>query len=607
MWAGIVLAPLVCIWVFRSEILYNSADLASSALSFAAIGVLLCLVGLRLFVRSLDRRRVILIYAVVAGTVGISTMGMVQFLITTLAAPFWFATPENRWSEFWSAIPGWAAPRSPEIVKGFFLGRSSLYEPAVWHAWLVPVIAWSVFIAGLLVAQYCLAHLMYPRWANEERLTFPIVQVPLAVIDARGSSLRFLILGAAAAIAVQGLNAIHQVAPAVPQIHVLPNDIGAMIPPPWNGIGVLWTTFYPCIIGLSILVPTGILFSGVFFYFLGKAENLAGHLYGIHSSNPGGIAFPYPAEQAQGAVLALCLIVIWSARRSLLRSIRNPADRPIWIALGLSTVLMLGYGIALGLSPGIAILFFGLFFVFMIGIGWLRAAVGLIWNLGNDVGWWAHAFMGGSTPMGQGVGLAYLRWFSFGDFRAHALPTYVDTMRLGDAVQIERRRLITALAVGSFLSILASLWVALDVYYRHGAATAMTDQWRTYQGKMAFTLLRSHLDGTVPGLDAPRVLAAVGGSLFTAALHVANLRIPGWPFHLAGFVMAQTGALEWFWCPMLIAAVTKTLLLRIGGLTLYRRSIPFFIGLVLGDFAIALVLTILGSILHTPMYKPFPI
>lgn len=190
MWIGIILAPMVCIWVFRSEILHNSADLASSALSFAAVGVLLVLIGLRAILRSLTTRRIILIYAIVAGTVGISTMGMVQFLITTLAAPFWFATPENRWQEFWPAIPGWAAPRSPEVVRGFFLGHASLYDPVVWHAWLVPIIHWSIFIAALLAAQYCLAHLLYPHWANEERLTFPIVQVPLTVVEAGGRAAR---------------------------------------------------------------------------------------------------------------------------------------------------------------------------------------------------------------------------------------------------------------------------------------------------------------------------------------------------------------------------------------------------------------------------------
>ena len=98
---AILTAPLVCIWVFRSEILYRSADLASSSLPVAAVMVLLVLLAVRRLVRALGRRELLWIYAVVAATVGISTMGMVQFLITTLAAPFWFAGSGSRWEEFW--------------------------------------------------------------------------------------------------------------------------------------------------------------------------------------------------------------------------------------------------------------------------------------------------------------------------------------------------------------------------------------------------------------------------------------------------------------------------------------------------------------------------
>ncbi len=149
---AILTAPLVCIWVFRSEILYRSADLASSSLPVAAVMVLLVLLAVRRLVRALGRRELLWIYAVVAATVGISTMGMVQFLVTTLAAPFWFANAGNRWEEFWAHVPTWAPPRSPEVVKGFFVGQSSLYQPEVWKAWLMPVAVWAGFIGALLAA-----------------------------------------------------------------------------------------------------------------------------------------------------------------------------------------------------------------------------------------------------------------------------------------------------------------------------------------------------------------------------------------------------------------------------------------------------------------------
>ncbi len=601
--AAIVIAPLVCVWVFRTEILRNSTDLASSALTFAGVGVLLALAALRAVAGRPGTRAIILIYSAVACTAGIATMGMVQFLITTLLAPFYFATPENRWAEFWASIPAWAAPRSPKVVEGFFLGGSSLYDPAIWKTWLVPVAAWSLFLAALLGAQYCIALLMYERWAKEEKLAFPIVQLPLALTSERHSRVP-LIAGAALAIAVQTLNAAHYIAPSVPRINVLPREFGSLLPPPWNGVGQLWVTNYPCIIGLSALIPTNILFSCVIFFWLGKAEGVYGRAFGLTAVG-GATGFPYATEQAQGALLALSLAVVWSARRSLARSLRNPADRAVWLTLAACCAALWWFAVALGLRPVFAAAFFGLFLLFMTAIGWLRAAIGPAWPPGVDVSWWLRG-LGAGVPLGEGVGLAYLRWFSFGDSRAHALPNYVDAMRLTETSGISRRTLTFVLGAASVLAIAASLWAALDVYYTSGAATALTHNWRTYQGRVAFEVLRSHQDGLTVRPGTAQFGAAGFGFGLVLALQWLGTRITGWPLHPAGFALAQSGALEWLWCPMLIAGAAKVLLLR-GGLKTYRRSVPFFIGLVLGDYALGIILALLSSALGVSLYKTFPI
>ncbi len=607
-WIGAALAPLVCVAVFHSEILYGSADLASSSLPVASMAVLLFLLALRSFLRRRwsGQREIVIIYAAVAGTVGISTMGMVQFLITTLAAPFWFADSSNQWREFWAHIPAWAAPRSPDVVKGFFLGHSSLYEPLIWRAWLVPVLAWSGFIAALLAAQFCLAHLLYPRWAQHERLTFPMVQLPLVLTEAdpdnRGRRY-VLLLGVGAAVLVQGMNALNYMIPSVPSLRVLPVEIGTTLPPPWNGVGSLWYSFYPSVIGLSALVPTEILFSSAFFFALTKAENLLTEFWGLRGASRGGAGFPYQGEQAQGAVMGMALMILWMARSHLRQTAHIAASRAAWIGLGTSLSVLYAYGIALHLRPATALVFFGVFVLSMLTVGWLRAAVGPMWNPGNSLG----LLTPNPMPPAEGVGLAYLRWFSFGDFRAHALPTYVEMMRLTDIVRIERRRLVTLLVVASLLSIVASLWVSLDVYYRYGAASATTHQWRTYQGRLAFDIMQSQLNGLTPRPDTRALGAAGWGFVLVTLLQIARTRWFWWPWHPAGFLVAQTGALEWMWCPIVIAGIAKASLLRIGGLRLYARAVPFFIGLVVGDYAVAVVMTVLGWLVGSPLYKPFPI
>lgn len=601
---AIILAPIICIIVFEAELVLHSADLASMSLTFPGVWALLLMLGVRMFYKRLTRRAIMLIYCAIAGTVGICTMGMVQFLITTLLAPYHFATATNGFEEFWASIPSWAAPKGSAVVKGFFLGNSSLYNSEIWHAWLVPVLAWSGFLIAFLAAQYCLAHLFYPRWSREERLTFPIVQLPLMLTEEPRTFKKALVLGAAVAFVVQGFSALHFLFPWIPCIRTLPTEVGQFFPASLATMKPVYIAFYPCVIGISALVPTNILYSCVFCYWLIKLEAVAGTMMGVEST---GMGFPYPAEQGQGAVLAFALILVWSARGSLRKSLSNREDRGYWIALIVAMEVLFGFGMALGLRPAVSIMLFGLFMLFMIGAGWVRAAVGAVWNPGNDVSWFPRAFLGAGHAVGEGVGLAYLRWFSFGDFRAHALPTYADTMRLAESTSIERRQLVTALGAATVLSVFASLWIALHVYYQKGAATALTDWWRMYQGREGFNVLRATLDGAAPKPGAAQITAMCVGSLQVVGFYIANLRVMWWPFHPVGFVLAQMRGFDYLWLPMGIAAVAKTITLRAGGLKMYKRAMPFFLGLVLGDYIISGILTLLRWLLATPMYKTFPI
>ncbi|MEK7399721.1 MAG: DUF6784 domain-containing protein [Candidatus Poribacteria bacterium] len=52
--------------------------------------------------------------------------------------------------------------------------------------------------------------------------------------------------------------------------------------------------------------------------------------------------------------------------------------------------------------------------------------------------------------------------------------------------------------------------------------------------------------------------------------------------------------------------MTKLIILRFGGVKRYRQALPFFIGLLLGDYTIASIWSIIGTILGIPLYRVFP-
>jgi hypothetical protein len=73
------------------------------------------------------------------------------------------------------------------------------------------------------------------------------------------------------------------------------------------------------------------------------------------------------------------------------------------------------------------------------------------------------------------------------------------------------------------------------------------------------------------------------------------------PFHPLGYILATAYSDHTtIFFPMLVAWACKSLVLKAGGLPLYRRFIPFFLGLVIGQYAIAGILWPLLTLTLSP-------
>ena len=65
--------------------------------------------------------------------------------------------------------------------------------------------------------------------------------------------------------------------------------------------------------------------------------------------------------------------------------------------------------------------------------------------------------------------------------------------------------------------------------------------------------------------------------------------------------------MPWLWCPTLIGWLIKSCVLRYGGMRGYRLCLPFFTGLILGDYVSGCLWAIIGCVGHIHTYKVFPI
>jgi hypothetical protein len=75
----------------------------------------------------------------------------------------------------------------------------------------------------------------------------------------------------------------------------------------------------------------------------------------------------------------------------------------------------------------------------------------------------------------------------------------------------------------------------------------------------------------------------------------------------AGYALAHAFlAMTWVRFPMLMGWAAKALILRYGGMKLYRARIPFFLGLPRGDVVIGVLWSFAGAALDIDIYMFFP-
>jgi hypothetical protein len=98
-------------------------------------------------------------------------------------------------------------------------------------------------------------------------------------------------------------------------------------------------------------------------------------------------------------------------------------------------------------------------------------------------------------------------------------------------------------------------------------------------------------------------LFTAGGMLFTFFLAFMRRKFIWWPFHPAGFPLGTGFGIDDYWFTMILSSTVKWFVLKNGGARAYRRSIPFFLGLILGEYTTACGWALLGVLVGSPMYE----
>ncbi|MEK7397655.1 MAG: DUF6784 domain-containing protein, partial [Candidatus Poribacteria bacterium] len=174
-----------------------------------------------------------------------------------------------------------------------------------------------------------------------------------------------------------------------------------------------------------------------------------------------------------------------------------------------------------------------------------------------------------------------------------------------EKTQIDSRKLSAVMILSASISVIAMFWIILHLYYKFGADSGYFEVWTLGLGSEVYRQLQSWLYyPTEPDSTAISFMGA--GFLWTVFLSFMRTRFLWWSLHPLGYAMANDWGMYNLWSCLLVSYIAKVLILKHGGLKAYRQSIPFFLGLALGDYTLGSLWSIIGIIFNVTIYQFFP-
>ena len=616
---GLVLVVVNAYWVgIASELWYAVYTLVSPFSN--AVFTLVVLIALNVFLRKFSPRiaftpaELLLIYIMVTMVSTISGHAMMAILMGTLAHPFWFATPENEWAQlFLHHIPEWLTVHDSEWLAGYYEGESSIYFQEHLRIWVKPILIWSSFIFLLYGSLLCLGLLLRKQWMEREKLSFPLTQLPLQMVTNRKFFLsRALWIGFGIAALLRVMGGLHDLFPVIPTFPTSFRLDRYITERPWNAVGYVSMSFNLAIVGLTYFMPLDLAFSTWFFFWLTRAERVIASALGL--TNIGKL---YLNERASGAWVGIAVLTIWMGRRHFIRffkhlvgveqgdDVNEPFSyRTTAILTVLSIVGVFGFCYLAGMSLWVIAVFYLLFVAFAIAIGRVRAELGPPYHevIGiNPRGMMVNMF--GTRNLGASNLTIMTFLYAFNRCnRSHPMPNQVESLRIGDRGGIPGKTLVLCMALAIGIGAVATFWTYLQVGYQYGVL-ARCEGHVGHFGWESFNPLQSWLQYPKE-VNYPAITFMSGGFIFVFLLHFLRTHLMWWTLHPSGYVLsgASWGGLIYFWFPVMVSWLIKFMILKFSGWQAYRRAIPFFLGLVLGDFVPRSVLSLISFVMN--LYMP---
>jgi hypothetical protein len=576
--------------------------------------------ALRLISRRLilSRSELALIYAMLLVSTLIPGHGSETVFIPISVSAQYYDTPALGWERlFFHYLPSWFHPQSRDAITAFYESlRPGQSIP--WGQWIVPLLSWNILVMALYGLATFLSLLLYPHWADREKLSFPLVALPIEMtrnpehpFAARafwGNPLMWI--GAGIAILLGTAKGLGYYYPPFAGFRLeFPSLQSYTSGQPWVSIG--WTPMfiYPLVVAVGMLMRTDVSGSLVFFYWFTKIQNVIAASLGYRGGGPSIEGYSiWLGGQPWGGYFTYLGMALWAARRHLAEAwqqAKGPEttspDRPFsyrvcFLGAGLCLLVGACWLNVAGMSfwtASVAIICYAMIIIILSKV---IAEAGLPFVQQSLMpGQVLNDFFGTRAIGGRSLTIGMVFEQAFGtDLRATVMPSFVQGLKIADEVKLSKRTMLLAFG----LAVLGSLPVAyvrsLQVFYKYGGVNC--DPWfATWSGLAGWHPLARWL--TTPEQASPWLAIAMGvGGGVLWAISVLRQRYLWFTLHPIGFIMMQTYAMHTMWLSVLIAWALKVTILRYGGANALRKSLPLWLGVAFGDILMMIVWIIIASL-----------
>jgi len=613
------------------------ANLQLGVLQFPppAVGVLLVVVLLNRLLKfiaprlRLAPREIAGLYIMSMLATMVCSRGLYDLLMPGLVGLNYYATPANKWHEvFYPHIRSYLVPWDTTVeamqpVTKYFYEGTGRWDGWIDYLplWIKPLGFWLVPAVLLFVSYYFLTALLRKQWVDSERLSFPLVMLPLEMIRDEqtgqflGKPLTWY--GFALPVIVFTLTGLHEFYPQIPAIPTRGYTVNQWLTGrPWSAMYYTPVYLSFAAIGFFCFIPTELLLSLWAFFAFIRFQDVLLDSFGMPMRN-----MPlYPCRyhigyQVTGGYCVLAGYWVYVALPHL-RNVwahvvgsRDAEDlgelMPYRVAFwGLVACFagIIAWSHLAGLSLWYACLeFFVLIFVVSLVMARSTAEAGLPMT---ETSFRPMSVLELFAPM-HSLGkrnltvLGFLDDIFIRDQRGLVLTAYLDGSRLGDGVGLRRRDLLPISAVAIGVSLLVGGVCSLAIPYNLGGVTLYPPTYAQYP-LWEFQAHQPAMTGTVEYQPMAPVWFAIGAAV-TALTAWLRVSYTWWPLVPLAYTVSSAWTLIVFWFSILIAWLVKSLILRYGGMKTFVRARPFFLGMILGEFTMILAWSVVSFATRTPM------